>query len=522
MKQHARLGAVAVVQLVDGQQVDEILRQEAPVARRVQVVGGLVVLGLAARRAEEARLAVEAAAGQELQRQVGVRGAAHAQVDLERGRREGAVGGIPVREEVDAEAAHDAVRREHLADALAGLLDRHAVAVVGRKAAAEEHLAARPAQDLVVGRDREHVAVRADPQLRARRVLLAGLDELLDDPAHLRHLVEVGLGGLGRDRELHLAQRLADRGLRVARRVAKERVTLAREALVELHDGALQAGAARAQLAERLGDLVRRVQVLEALGQRHAGFAEHLAAARLGAEARKLRVAAVQRDPEQHSELSLVRGRVEDRQVGALGVHDAGADALDEPRPLQDLLGERARRGVVGAQQREPRARVARRDPGQELQVVLEDDRVDRLRGHVHHARARVAQPDQQEQQPLLVEARARDLAQLALVERERGHHHRRVRLLLAQHQRVPHLGEPRLEPLELGDLVLRGEILEERRLRDHAPGLRAPRPCARRPRARPARTGSRGPREAGARPRAPRRAAAARGTGGSAAGRGR
>ena len=80
----------------------------------------------------------------------------------------------------------------------------------------------------------------------------------------------------------------------------------------------------------------------------------------------------------------------------------------EQPRPLQDLLGERARRGVVGAQQREARARVAGRDAGQELEVVLQDHRVDRLRGDVDHARAGVAQADEQEEQPLLVEARRR------------------------------------------------------------------------------------------------------------------
>ncbi len=95
------------------------------------------------------------------------------------------------------------------------------------------------------------------------------------------------------------------------------------------------------------------------------------------------------------------------------GVHDPGPDALDEPRPLEDLLGEGARRGVVRAQEGEARAGVAGGDSGQELQVVLEqvvleDDRVDGLRGHVDHSRAGVAEADEQEEQPLLVEARTR------------------------------------------------------------------------------------------------------------------
>src|SRR5262249_2781777 len=107
-------------------------------------------------------------------------------------------------------------------------------------------------------------------------------------------------------------------------------------------------------------------------------------------------------------------------------------DASDETRPLKDLLSERARGGVVRAEQREARPGVARGDAGEELQVVLEDDRVHRLRGHVDEPRPGVAQADEQEEQPLLVEVGAGELPELALVERERGDDYRGGRLRLA------------------------------------------------------------------------------------------
>ena len=80
------------------------------------------------------------------------------------------------------------------------------------------------------------------------------------------------------------------------------------------------------------------------------------------------------------------------------GVRDRRADALDEPRPIEDLLGER-RRGVIGAQHRQPRSRVARRNAEQVLEQIVEDLRVDGLRSEVDDVGARIPQPDQQEQQ---------------------------------------------------------------------------------------------------------------------------
>src|SRR6266496_2532577 len=83
--------------------------------------------------------------------------------------------------------------------------------------------------------------------------------------------------------------------------------------------------------------------------------------------------------------------------------------------------------------------------------------------------RARIAEADEQEEQPLLVEARTRELPEIALVEGQGGDHHRGVGLLLAHGEAVPYLGQAGLELLELGDLLLEGEITRKRRLRDHS-----------------------------------------------------
>ncbi len=259
------------------------------------------------------------------------------------------------------------------------------------------------------------------------------------------------------------------------------------------------------------------LEVLEPLRQGDAGLAEHLAAAGLGAEVGEIGVGAVERDAEQDGELALERRRVEDGEVGARAVLDPLADALDQPRALEDLLGQRARRGVVGAEQRQARPGVAGGDAGEELEVVVQDHRVHRLRGDVDDARPRVAQPDQEEEQPLFVEAGAGELAQLALVEGHRRHDHRGVRRLVLHGEGVPDLEQLRLEELELGPLGLGAEIGGEGGLWDHGRfGLNGSRGWA--PRPEPAAPGPPGLR-AGRRPaRAIRPAAASGARGGSAA----
>ena len=401
-------------------------------------------------------------------------GAAHPEVDLEGGQ-------VPLRlplvapdQEVHREPADHAVVSQHGADAVRGLGDLDPVVLVGGEAAAEERLAAGAAEDLVVGGDGHHLAAGTDPELRRRRLLLGSVDELLDDPAHARELGEVDLRDLGGEGELEVPHRLLHRRARVLLGVAEEGVALAREAVVQLDHRATDPRPALAQLDERALHVVLGAQVLQPLRHGNSGLAEHLAAARLRAQVDEVRVDAVQRDAEQDGQLPLEGRGVEDAQVGAARIHDAVPDPLQQARPLQDLLGEGPRRGVVRAQEGEARPGVAGRDPGQELEVVLQDHRVDGLGGDVHHPRPGVAQADEQEQQPLLVERRPGQAAQLGLVEGQGRHHHRGVRLLLPVEDRVPHLLQARLQALELGDLVLQRELGGQGRLRVHGSLIRA------------------------------------------------
>ena len=127
------------------------------------------------------------------------------------------------------------------------------------------------------------------------------------------------------------------------------------------------------------------------------------------------------------------------------------------------------RRRVVRAQHRQPGARMAGRHARQQVQVVVEDQRMHRLRRHVHDVGARVAQADQQEQQAFLVERRAIELAQFVLVEGQRGHDHRRAGLVGRAHQHVPDLVEARLQLLEPAQFLFLGQRGGKWRLRNHS-----------------------------------------------------
>ena len=130
---------------------------------------------------------------------------------------------------------------------------------------------------------------------------------------------------------------------------------------------------------------------------------------------------------------------------------------------------ERARRRVVRAQQRQPASRVARGNADEELEVVLEDERMHGLRRHEDDARPRIAKPDEKEQEPLLVEARTLELPHLGLVEGERRDDDRGVGLLVLHRDRIPDLGQARFQGLELGELLLERERGRERRAGNQA-----------------------------------------------------
>src|SRR6266545_773358 len=418
---------------------------------------------------KESRIRIELASGQKLQSEKRMRRPTDSEVDLEgeyfprlRPRR-------TADEEIHAEPAHDAACRKRLADPPPRLRNLPPIAFLRGEPAAEIHLCRQSAQELVVRGNENDPSVRIDPELAARRARLLSFQKLLDDPAHRPDLFQVRGGGLRGNRKRHPAQRVGKRRPTVLLRKVKEGVAFARKTLLQLDDGFADSRSLFSQRLESLDDVELRAQILESFRKRNARFAEDLAAPGLRSEVLQIRIDSVQRNSEQHREPALERRRVEDGQESASRVADAVSDPLDQTRTLEDLFGQRAGRGVLRAQKRQARARVARRDPGQQLEVVVEDQRMDRLRRDVDHVCLRVAESNQQEEEPLFVEARAFELLELPLVESHRGHDHGGIRLLFLRGECVPELVQPRLELPEQGELAFGRKVAGKRGFRDHA-----------------------------------------------------
>ena len=89
------------------------------------------------------------------------------------------------------------------------------------------------------------------------------------------------------------------------------------------------------------------------------------------------------------------------------------------------------------------------RDALEKIQVVLDDVRVDGLARDVDEPRVRVPEPDQREQQPLLVVHGADDLAQFVLVDAERRHDDGRVCIRRVARHRRPDVPQPVFQCIE-------------------------------------------------------------------------
>ena len=203
-------------------------------------------------------------------------------------------------------------------------------------------------------------------------------------------------------------------------------------------------------------------------GHLHAGLPQDAAPRRFRAERLELRIGGVERDVEEGGQAPLERAGAEHGQVGAREVGDGGPYLLEEPRPLEDLLREGARRGVVDGEEGQPRGGVAGGDAGQEVEVVVHDERRDRLRGDVHDPRLGIAQAHEQEEERLLVEAGGPEAGEVPVVHGHRGHDHRRVGLVVLREDVGPQLREARLERFERLRLLLGGQAPPDLRARLH------------------------------------------------------
>jgi hypothetical protein len=87
----------------------------------------------------------------------------------------------------------------------------------------------------------------------------------------------------------------------------------------------------------------------------------------------------------------------------AVGIENERSDVFNEPRTLEQLLGERPRRSVERRHEKQPLLGVARDDAWQQAEVIVDDVWVNRLRRDVDHARPRLPEQQQQKQIPLFV-----------------------------------------------------------------------------------------------------------------------
>jgi hypothetical protein len=237
----------------------------------------------------------------------------------------------------------------------------------------------------------------AHPKLHARAPQPRALDPLLDDPAlgveRAEVLLHPDLGVL----ELHRRPDVA-----VDRVEVNERVPQTAHPAIELEHRAARLGATPADLRERALE-IRLAVDLEPYGMRDALLGEHASAPGLGAERRQPRVAAVRGDPEPDGQLDLRLGHRKRHDERKLRLADQGADPLDRPGSPQELLREGLVPPVDERDGGEAPPRLGRVELGDEAEVVVEDPRVNWLRGHVDDPRARRAQQAQHEAEKALL-----------------------------------------------------------------------------------------------------------------------
>src|SRR3954454_12273060 len=99
----------AVVKAGLGEAIDAVLGEQASVGLGAQVVRRPIVLGVSRVGEEEPGFAVQLAAGEELESEIRMRGAAHPQVDLQGRQVPGNGGLVAPEQEVDGKAAYHTV-----------------------------------------------------------------------------------------------------------------------------------------------------------------------------------------------------------------------------------------------------------------------------------------------------------------------------------------------------------------------------------------------------------------------------
>src|SRR5919112_126254 len=192
----------------------------------------------------------------------------------------------PDGDEVDGEPSQGTAFPQDFPYPVSGLLDLAAVLGISRERGAEEDLAGRPPQDLVMGGDDARLPERIDAALHRRRAHLLPLHPALHDATHLLELTLVTLPGLTRGLELDARRQLVPypaREIAPLRRavVGEDGVSLTRETLIQLYGRPSQRWLAALELDDGIGHVVPVAQVLEPVGKGDPGLPERLAAAAL-------------------------------------------------------------------------------------------------------------------------------------------------------------------------------------------------------------------------------------------------
>ncbi len=158
MEHNSLLRRAVEVQPILCRNVHQVVGRQPPVCRALKVVRCEVVALLAGGRTIPPTLGVIAPVRQQLQGQKGVGCAALAQVDLDR--RVLPAPPAPAGDEVNPEPSQHTALPQHFRHPASCLRDLPVVRRVSGECAAEEDLARRPAQHLIVRRDDLHCAER--------------------------------------------------------------------------------------------------------------------------------------------------------------------------------------------------------------------------------------------------------------------------------------------------------------------------------------------------------------------------
>ena len=230
-------------------------------------------------------------------------------------------------------------------------------------------------------------------------------------------------------------------------------VALAVDAVVELDHDRAQAGAAFADAADRGVDLVGAAHGLGAEWVRDALVGEELPPAGLGSVGVEAPVRAVDQDAERQRDVALDLRRVVGGDEGVIRVADRRPGRVDEVGAVEQLRGQRPRRAVLGAEQRQPLARRRAPRTRHEPEPVVEELLGHGQRGQRDHVQVGAAK--QQEVEEALLK-RGEDPGvpiEDVLLDVERGDHDDRS--LGPRVEAV--VAEPSEPSLQLGEAGVRG-----------------------------------------------------------------